>query len=204
MAAGEDNSLMPESHPGDQKYKDLNADGIINADDRTIIGNNQPDFSFGLNNTLSYKGFNLSIMLYGVLGLDVMNLNRMQIENCKGAANCLAEAVDRWTSENTDALIPRAVTNISGIVSDRYVEEASYLKIKSITLSYNLSDAAIKKLGLQNASLFLNGLNLFTFTGYKGYDPEVNSRGNSNTELGIDWGSYPSAKTISLGVKIGF
>lgn len=189
-----------ETSPGDIRFKDLNNDGKINEDDRTVIGNPSPKWIFSMNNNLSYKGFDLSIYLQGVSGNDIFNANNITNEGMAGAANQTTAVLNRWTGEGTSYVMPRAVLNDpakNNRVSGRWVEDGSYLRIKNITLGYNFPKKWIKKLTLENARLFVSCDNVATITGYSGFDPEVDING-------IDNNRYPISRTLSLGVNFNF
>ncbi|WP_313600597.1 SusC/RagA family TonB-linked outer membrane protein [Epilithonimonas vandammei] len=185
--------------PGDIRFKDLNNDGVINDKDRTIIGNPNPKFTFSLNNTFTYKNFDLTIFLQGSYGNDIFNANRMYTESMSVINNQNASVLGRWTGEGTSNSMPRAIygdPNQNSRVSDRYVEDGSYIKIKNINLSYTLPKGAFG----QNFSLikvFVSAQNLVTWTKYSGFDPEVPVNG-------IDNGTYPITRIVSLGLNVGF
>ncbi|WP_332032172.1 SusC/RagA family TonB-linked outer membrane protein [Kaistella sp.] len=185
--------------PGDIRFKDLNNDGVINDKDRTIIGNPNPKFTFSLNNTFTYKNFDLTIFLQGSYGNDIFNANRMYTESMSVINNQNASVLGRWTGEGTSNSMPRAIygdPNQNSRVSDRYVEDGSYIKIKNINLSYTLPKGAFA----QNFSLikvFVSAQNLVTWTKYSGFDPEVPVNG-------IDNGTYPITRIVSLGLNVGF
>lgn len=198
------NSPQPDAQPGDQKYVDINQDGIFNADDRTVIGDPNPDFIFGLNNDFGYKNFRLNLFIQGVSGGDLLNVNKSTIEVPNGTVNNSTAALDRWTPSNTDATIPRATGSQSRRLKDSWIEDGSFLRVKNISLSYDLPQPLLQKIRLSQASITLSGQNLLTFTNYSGFDPEVNSLGSNNTVLGVDFGSYPNVKTYTLGLRVGF
>lgn len=185
--------------PGDIRFKDFNNDGVINDKDRTIIGNPNPKFTFSLNNTFTYKNFDLTIFLQGSYGNDIFNANRMYTESMSVINNQNASVLGRWTGEGTSNSMPRAIygdPNQNSRVSDRYVEDGSYIKIKNINLSYTLPKGAFA----QNFSLikvFVSAQNLVTWTKYSGFDPEVPVNG-------IDNGTYPITRIVSLGLNVGF
>lgn len=185
---------------GDIRFRDLNNDGKIDDEDRTYIGNPSPRFIFGMNNTFSYKGIYLSIFLQGVAGNDIFNANRIYQEGMAVAQNQTTAVLDRWSPDYTNTTMPRAVfndPNKNTRVSDRFVEDGSYLRIKNVTLGYNLPANLISHARLQSARIYLSGQNLFTFTNYTGFDPEVNTGG-------IDLNLYPVTRTISIGVNLIF
>lgn len=196
------------SRPGDVKYADIDGDGKITANDRTIIGNNQPDFIYGLTNTLSYKGFDLSINIQGVQGAKALNLGRRFFDNVEGNQNQLTTVLGRWRSESDpgDGKTPRAnarTTGINNVVSSRWVEDASYLRIQNISLGYKLPTELINKAKIQQARIYVSAQNLYTWTKYLNYNPEV-SNYEGPLSAGIDYGTYPLARTITVGINVGF
>jgi len=193
---------------GDRKYKDINGDGVINADDRTLLGNAQPKFTWGFNNTFSFKNIDLSIFFQGSEGNKMANLNSLDLLNFTGQNNVLAEAaLNRWTPENPSNKYPRALSNGSldvGIFSSNIVEDASYIRLKNITLAYHIPANVLKKTGIQSLRIYAGATNLWTLTDYTGYDPEANTYGQSTTLIGIDYGGYPQTKTYTIGINVGF
>jgi TonB-linked SusC/RagA family outer membrane protein len=202
---------QPGTAPGDIRFKDLNNDGIINDQDRAYIGSPIPNFTAGFTNTFAYKGFDLSVFLYAVSGNKLFNANRIFTEAMSGAANQTTETLNRWKSaaDPGNGEMPRAVygdPNTNARVSDRYVEDGSFLRIKNLTLGYTLP---AKWLGTstvhaQSLRLYATAQNLATFTKYRGYDPEVGSFGQSSLQTGVDNGAYPVARTLTLGLNVGF
>ena len=185
--------------PGDIRFKDLNNDGVINDKDRTVIGNPNPKFTFSFNNTFSYKNFDLTIFLQGSYGNDIFNANRMYTEAMSIIQNQSTAVLGRWTGEGTSNNIPRAIygdPNQNSRVSDRYIEDGSYLKIKNINLSYTLPKTVFGQ-NFNSVKIFVSAQNLVTWTKYSGFDPEVPVNG-------IDNGTYPITRTVSLGLNIGF
>ncbi len=220
--------------PGDLKFKDVNGDGKIDENDRTVIGNPMPDFTFGWTNTFRYKGFDLSVFFNGSYGNDVMNYLSIGLTHMNSAwANQLNVVNDRaqlvpidpdkvypagqaWYNDinnvqvaNPDTRIPRAVTadpNDNDRISDRYIEDGSYIRLKNISLGYTFDSKLIKRLHLQNLRVYCNIQNLCTWTKYKGYDPEVgaSTQDSSGLVYGLDYGRYPSPKVYSFGLNISF
>jgi len=185
---------------GDIRYLDLNSDGIIDDDDRTYIGNPNPDFIFALNNRLAFKGFDLSIFLQGVYGNDIYNANRIWNEGMAVAQNQNISVLNRWTGERTSNSMPRAVFNDPNKnirPSNRFVEDGSYLRVKNVTLGYTFPGELTRKLKMESARIYVTAANLLTFTSYSGFDPEVGANG-------IDLNTYPITKTVSMGVNINF
>jgi TonB-linked SusC/RagA family outer membrane protein len=193
---------------GDRKYRDMNKDGKIDANDRTILGSAQPDFTWGLNNTFSYKNFELSFFIQGSQGNKMANFNNLDLLNFNGQNNVLAEAaLNRWTPQNASNKYPRALSAGSldvGVVSSAIVEDASYVRLRNVTLSYTLPSRMISKIGMSNLRVYASGSNLFTITNYSGYDPEANTFGQSTTLLGLDLGGYPQARVYQLGISASF
>ena len=202
--------------PGDIKYKDINGDGQINNSDLTVIGNALPDFIYGWSNRLSYKNFELIVLIQGVYGNDLFNINRVRLE--RPGEGTSANLLNRWTPENQDTDVPafisqsdrKAAALPSGRVSvgdsriSRWVEDASYVRLKNITLAYSLPGSMISKLGMSKLRAYVTGTNLITITDYTGYDPEISSFNSNDASLGIDFGSYPTSKTFTVGVDITF
>ncbi len=189
---------------GNIQYKDLNQDGAINASDKTYIGNPNPKFIYGVNSSLSYKGFELTVFVQGTQGNDIFNMNATQTIDLGFALNEPAdEFSNHWTTAKTNAKYPKVSRSISGNISDRYVEDGSYLRFKNIQLAYNLPPGLIK--WSRNIQVYVSGQNLITITKYSWYDPEVNSLGSGNSiNQGIDYYSYPTAKTFTFGIRCGF
>jgi TonB-linked SusC/RagA family outer membrane protein len=197
---------------GKEIYKDLSGadgqpDGIINQFDKTIIGDPNPDFIYGLNSSMSYKNFELNIFLQGSQGNDIVNVSSIGNTLDYGfGLNMLKEVYDdHWTPTNTNAKYPALTRNLNMRYSDRLVEDGSFLRLRNVQLAYNLP---LKHLGInwiRNLQLYASGQNLLTFTKYSWYDPEVNTQGGANsTSQGIDHYSYPTAKTVTFGIKAGF
>ena len=186
--------------PGDIRFKDLNGDGVINDDDRTFIGNPNPDFFFGWNNDFYYRNFDLSVFVQGTYGNDILNVNRMRGEHMAVARNQWATTLDRWNGEGTSNSIPRATTNDpndNSRVSDRYVEDGSYIRIKNITLGYSLPVSMLERIGFRQLRIYGSVQNLYTITNYTGFDPEVGLSGLDNSV-------YPQSRIITTGINIGF
>lgn len=190
---------------GDIRYKDVNGNGVFDSDgDRTVIGNAQPDFIFGLTNNLSYKRWSLNIFFQGSVGNDVYNATRIDLEGMFDSKNQSTRVLDRWTPTNTNTDIPRAGNLANVRNSSRFVENGSYVRLKAITLSYDFNPEWINRVGINKLSLYATGQNLLTFTDYSGFDPEVNAFGQSAAELGIDYGTYPQQRTLIFGLNLEF
>lgn len=191
--------------PGDIKYMDLNGDGVINDADRTFIGNPNPNFTYGLNNTFGYKGFDLNIFLQGSQGNKVYNLNRYYLEGGLAAAtNAGTIALERWTGPGTSNYVPRAVFNDPNQnirPSSHYIENGSYLRVKLVTLGYTLPKSVLGPLHPQRLRIYVSAQNLLTATSYTGFDPEL---GNNGQSFGVDRGVYPQARVFLAGINVGF
>ncbi|MDC0177742.1 TonB-dependent receptor [Polaribacter sp.] len=195
---------------GDPLFSDLDASGDIGADDRTIIGNPNADYTFGITNNFSYKNFDLSIFFQGSQGGEIFNMTNVQLNN--GDANTTRDYFNSaWTPTNTDTNSPRVGNNSNREISSRFVEDGSYVRLKNIAVGYNFPNEVIKKLGLDNVRLSVSAQNLLTFTNYSGLDPEVNYAGaagdnntSSNTVQGFDFGNYPTVKSVNFSLNIKF
>lgn len=188
---------------GDRLYKDVSGDGTFTtAADRAIIGNAQPDFIFGLVNNFGWKGLDLSVFVQGSYGNQVINSNRQTLEMFTGQQNASAAALERWTPGRPGTTIPRAKLDPAPVFSDRFVEDGSFLRLKSVTLAYTLPKEITSKIKLNALSVFVTGQNLLTWTSYTGFDPEVTS--GSNVSPGTDSGIYPIARTVSAGLRVTF
>jgi TonB-linked SusC/RagA family outer membrane protein len=189
-------------HIGEIKYRDLNGDGVITEDDRTIIGNTNPDIIYGITSNLSWKGLSLSFMLQGTHGNDIFNYNLTDI-TMSNIGNITQSAYDtRWTPQTADiARWPKATSGYTRtwLISDRYVEDGSYMKMKYITLAYDWLNPC-KVISKINISFTAN--NVFCLTRYSWFDPDVNAGGTNAACPGVDSYSYPSARTYSLGIKV--
>ncbi len=200
-----DNSAQKTAKPGDIRYKDVNNDGVINNDDREVIGNSNPDFFGGLNNTFSYKGLELNVFVQGSYGNDLLNFGRFDTHNLVSSNNNSKEVLNRWTPENPSTTIPRA--NSAGgsrILSTYQMEDGSYLRFKNISLAYHLPSQILGKSSMTGVKLYVSLQNFITLTNYKGFDPEVNRFGSSTISQGFDYGAYPAAKTITFGANLKF
>lgn len=207
-----DQKVMPgnvnRARAGDRKYRDMNDDDVINEQDRTTIGNALPDITWGLNNNLSFMNFNLSFFIQASHGNDMANLNRLALENTRGVNNVSAEAgLNRWTPDNPSNRYPRALANRTvdvGTFSSAIVEDASYVRLKNVTLAYDLPQSILGRVKARKLRVYVSGTNLITLTDYSGYDPEGSSFGTATTLPGVDQGRYPQAKTFLVGLNIGF
>ena len=193
-------AIQPGAEAGDIRFRDLNNDGVINDSDRTVIGNPNPAWLFSMNNSLSYKGFELSLYLQGVAGNKIFNVNDIDNTGMYAAYNQTTDVLNRWHGEGTSNSMPRAVygdPNQNTRISDRYVENGSYLRLKNISLSYNFPKQWLKRMMIENARLTLSCENVATLTGYSGFDPEVDING-------IDSNRYPISRTFHVGLNFNF
>ncbi|REH01179.1 SusC/RagA family TonB-linked outer membrane protein [Flavobacterium aquicola] len=197
-----------QSRLGDALYLDVDNNGYIDDNDRTKIGSPHPDFTFGFTNSFKYDLIELSIFLQGSQGNEVMNLTRRAGVQNPYYVNQLVEANNFWNPENTTSNIPRAAgsdtTLANGEISDRYIEDGSYVRIQNVTLSYSLPKDLLNKVKLSNVRVYSGVQNLYTFTKYSGYDPEVGKYNQDALLNGVDNGRYPSSRTITLGLNIEF
>ena len=197
--------IQPAAEPGDIKFVDANNDGVINDDDRVFQGSPFPDFTFALNCNLRYKNFDLSIGLQGVLGNKIYNATRQTLEDVTKGSNFLASCLDYWTPENKNASHPRLTwddpNRNTRAESDRYLENGSYLRLRSVQLGYTFPQTWFKG-AIQHARVYINAENLFTITSYSGYSPDVNAD-NANYR-GFDNFIYPTNRTFMLGLNVTF
>ncbi|MBL7768004.1 MAG: TonB-dependent receptor [Flavipsychrobacter sp.] len=203
-----------DSQPGHLKFEDINGDGVLSTDDRTILGNPFPDMTFGINNNFSYKGFELNILLQGVQGFEVMNLGRRFYANYAGTGNGSADMLNAWRSPQDpgNGNVPRlnrdlaryTSSNASANITSLFVEDASFLRIRNVSLGYNLNEKLASLIRARSARLYVSAQNLHTFTSYKGYNPEVSVTGASTLTPGVDYGGYPVARTFTVGLNLGF
>lgn len=187
---------------GNLIYRDVSDDGVISSNDRTYIGDPNPDFTFGLTNSFSWKGFSLSILLQGSVGNDIYNVSRMESEGMFNARNQSTGVLRRWQIPGQVTDVPRVGFNQQN--SSYYVEDGSYLRVKDISLSYDVPRSVISKLHLTRLMPYVSFSNLITWTNYTGRDPEVNQAGNSGGVQGIDWGTYPLNRSFVMGLKVEF
>jgi TonB-linked SusC/RagA family outer membrane protein len=189
---------------GDRKYVDTNGDGVITALDKGNLGTSQPKFVGSFSNTVSYRDFDLNFSFQGSYGGKIFNALNQQLEISTLGTNANVTLEDRWTAANPSNEVPRASSSPLGIVSERYVEDASFVRLKLITLGYTLPKSVSKKLGATSVKFYVSAENLVTWTKYTGYDPEVSSYEQNNLYPGIDFGSYPNSKTFISGLNVTF
>lgn len=194
----ESEGVDPET--GELMYMDKNDDGFINASDRTYIGDPNPDFTYGMTNTFSFKRLSLSVMLQGTYGNDIFNVSRIESEGMYDAKNQSNRILERWRRPGMITTIPKAGYDMK--ISSYFVEDGSFLRIKDVTLSYDFSMNWMKKVGITRLQPYATVTNLFTFTKYLGFDPEVNQWGNSGNVQGMDYGTYPQTRSFIFGVNV--
>ncbi len=197
---------------GNIKYKDIDESGTLSDGDKTIIGNANPDFSWGLANELKYKNWSFNVFFQGVQGNEIFNATRIDTEGMYNANNQLTTVLDRWTTAGQITDMPRAdfagTNNV--LVSSRYVEDGSYVRLKSLSLGYTIPADLVSKLNLSKVRFYLTAENLVTWTKYSGLDPEVSIYGRSgdnslkNIAPGIDYGTYPQTRDIIFGLNLSF
>ncbi|MCC5929927.1 MAG: TonB-dependent receptor [Cyclobacteriaceae bacterium] len=205
---------------GGEKFRDIDGlrdaqgnltgqpDGRLDANDRTIIGNPQPNFIWGWNNDFRWKNFDLNIFWQGSQGNDILSYTLLELDLMSGINNATTNALNRWTPENTNTNVPRAFNGRTRRVSTRFVYDGSFARLKNLALGYNLPASALERLKISRLRVYVSAQNILTFTSYEGYDPEVNYNSggatNGNRNLGLDYGSYPNAKNYTIGLNIGF
>ena len=209
-----------ETTAGGEKYRDIDGkkdangnltgqpDGLLNTDDRMIIGNPNPKFIWGINSDVSWKNFDLNLFFQGSQGNDLLSFTLLEIESMGGPFNSTTRALDRWTPTNPNTNVPRRSASRPQRVSTQWVYDGSFGRLKNLALGYTLPASLLRKAGLQKVRIYASAQNILTFTNYPGYDPEVNYNTdggtNSNRNLGLDYGSYPNAKSYTVGLNIGF
>lgn len=201
------NSLLPNFVKGDVIYKDLNNDGKIDQNDLKAIGNPNPKFTYGFTNNFKYKNVDLSIFVQGTAGNKLLNLTRSSGTMNSGlGANYLTEAADFYSASNINGSLPTpsSYDHINNAISTRMVEDGSYLRVQNVTLGYSLPADMISKIKLSRLRIYASGQNLFTFTKYTGYDPEVGAYNQDALMSGIDNGRYPVPRLISFGFNVEF
>ena len=195
--------------PGDVRFVDLNNDGVIDEQDRTILGDPFPAITYGLNAGIGYKGFDLNLFFLGVGGTDIYNADRMQGLDASYPFNLYADAANRWTSSNTNTNVPRATTrrdNRNFRTSDLFIEDGSFFRLKNLTLGYTFPSTMTENWGMRNLRIYLTGQNVFTITDYSGLDPELgyNDVNSQRQQQNVDYAQYPQARTWTFGLSVGF
>lgn len=206
---GETYAPQPNAKPGDPKFVDVDDNGVIDSNDRTIIGHASPDFILGLTNNFAWKGFDLSIFFQGSVGNDLLNMTRMNLEWKR-----TTDALNRWTPAHTGTDIPRNgfyYSQYGGYINDHFIEDASFLRLKNLTVGYTIPFRSV----VSSCRVYFSAENLFTITGYSGWDPEVDTKANeaskssgatqtANAGAGLDFNAYPAMRTFTVGMNITF
>jgi hypothetical protein len=209
-----------EQVAGGEKFRDIDGvrdaegnltgqpDGTLNANDQTIIGDPNPDFIWGWNNELKFKNFDLNIFFQGSQGNDILSYTLMELNLMSAINNATTDALRRWTPENTTTDVPKASVGRTRRVSTRWIYDGSFVRLKNLAIGYTVPGSALDRLNIKKFRIYFSAQNILTITDYEGYDPEVNYRSESDTDsnrnLGLDYGSYPNAKSYTIGLNIGF
>jgi hypothetical protein len=197
--SGDGDTLQPMAQAGDFRFVDVNGDGVIDADDRTMIGNPTPDWTAGLTIDMRYKNWDVNIFGQGVFGNQIYNATRRYD---LPTSNMPAKAIDRWTGEGSTNDYPRLTFNDENRnfarSSDFYVEDGSFFRLKSLQIGYNITGPTAERIGLRKMRIYYSGTNLLTFTKYSGFDPEIGAG------FGVDRGIYPQARVNTIGLNITF
>lgn len=199
---GQDRSVIK---PGSMKYVDINGDGIVDANDQTFIGNPLPIHTGGFSNNFRYHNFDLNVFFQWSYGNDILNANRLVFEGMEARPylNMFKSFENRWTAENTDTDMPAAGVTSPNVYSTRIIEDGSFLRLKTVSLGYNLPTPLLKRAKIQGIRVYAAAQNLVTWTNYSGVDPEVSVRNTALTP-GFDWSAYPKARTLTLGINVTF
>src|SRR5690554_1933817 len=206
---GDETSQQPNAKPGDIRFRDIDDDGIITDSDRTYLGHYLPDFTYGLNLSAEWKNFDVTMFIQGVQGNEIFSNIRYHTEGMTRLFNASTAVLDRWTPTNTNTDVPRAVStdpNRNARASSRFIEDGSYLRIKSLSIGYNFPSTVLKTNLISNLRIYVSSQNLLTITDYSGYDPEIAVRTGLNSSLGagIDYGQFPQPRTLFGGVQVTF
>ncbi|MGB3467004.1 MAG: TonB-dependent receptor, partial [Cyclobacteriaceae bacterium] len=197
-----------ENEAGGEKFVDVSGDNFLDSDDQTIIGDPNPDFIWGFNNTFTYKNFDFNVFVQGSQGGEMLSYTLFELDILTGANNATRDALNRWTPTNPNTDTPKASNQRVRRISDRWVYDASYIRLSNIMVGYTFPEKALKSLKLRSLRVFASAQNLLTITEFPGLDPEVGYRNGSNNAngnlmRGLDYGSYPNVKNYTLGLKIG-
>ncbi len=192
--------LQPNAEPGDVRFVDINGDGVIDDKDRTKIGNPTPAWTFGVNMAFEYRQFDMSALIIGSYGHDIFNgIQRRDLRY----TNRSVDILDRWTGEGTSNTVPRYTwndTNNNNRISDLYIEDGSFMRIKNFQIGYSLPESLLNRINVHQVRVYVSAENLWTLTGYSGADPEIGAM--TSFDIGIDRGVYPQARTFRLGTSI--
>ncbi len=193
---------------GDFKYVDQNGDGVITDDDKAIVGNYAPKFTYGWSTQMGWKWFDLSIATQGVYGNEIANINRRYFDSMEGSINCMTDALDRFISVDNPGngktvQANRSATGKNGTISTWHIESGSYFRIRDITFGVTMPKNWMNRIGIDKLRVYFTAYNPFTFTNYSGYNPEVSNNSNPLTP-GVDYGTYPVAKSYVFGLNVSF
>jgi len=189
---------------GDQRYVALNGHASVTTADKHNLGSSQPSFTFGVTNNFTYEGFDLSFIIQGSYGNKLFNQLEQQLEKPTLSLNASAALANRWSPSNPGGSAPRATNSPVPQVIDRWVQDASYARLKNITLGYSLPKKVTGWLRSTQLRVYVSAQNWVTLTSYKGYNPEANFFDNDNTKQGIDYGIYPAVRTVLAGLNLNF
>ncbi|UXP32777.1 TonB-dependent receptor [Reichenbachiella agarivorans] len=202
-----------EQEAGGEHFADISGpdgtpDGQLTAADRKIIGDPNPDFTWSFNNTFGYKNFDLNIFFQGVHGNDMVSYTLMELETFSGKNNATTKALDRWTPTNPNTDVPKASASRTNRMSTRFIYDATYVRLKNISLGYTLPKSMLEKAHIRSLRIYASAQNLLTFTDYPGLDPEVGygnsgSGANGNRNIGLDYASYPNVRSYTFGLNLG-
>ena len=202
------NTIAGSTDPGNIKFVDSNGDGMITEDDKVILGDPNPDFTYGFQTRLTYKDISLSASFNGVYGNDLLNSNlRYEAMPAKNSSNNIRKEVyaNIWRADNPTNLYPGVnSTNPSSAVLDRYIEDGSFLRCSDITLGYTMPKSIVSKIGFENINIFASVKNAFIITNYSGYDPEVNTFAFDGLKRGVDMNSFPQSRSYIFGLSVTF
>ncbi|WP_461150369.1 SusC/RagA family TonB-linked outer membrane protein [Spirosoma pulveris] len=197
-----------EQTAGGEKFRDLDGNGAINSNDRTIIGNPNPKFIWGWTNEFKWRNLDLNLFFQGSQGNDMLSYTLMELDLLSGINNATTNALNRWTPQNTNTNVPKASGARTRRVSTRWIYNASYARLKNLAVGYTFPKSFTSRAKISRLRIYASAQNILTITDYPGYDPEVNynssGSANGNQNLGLDYGSYPNAKSYTVGLNIGF
>ncbi|MEO1010491.1 MAG: TonB-dependent receptor [Bacteroidota bacterium] len=199
-----------EEIAGGERFADIGGpdgmpDGVLDENDRVLLGDPNPDFTFGFNNTFSYKGIDLNVFFQGSQGNEILNFTQMDLDLGNGAGNATTALLNRWSPTNTNTNVPAVNSARLFRTSSRFLEDGSYIRLKNLALGYNFQNHVLEKIGLESLRVYISGQNLLTITDYTGVDPEVLfSPFGSGLNLGLDYGSFPNVRSYTMGFNIGF
>lgn len=192
---------------GDIKFKDLNNDGVVNDLDQTFIGSPHPDFTLNLTNEINFKGFDFNFFFQGVFGNEILNLVRRNIEGMAGLSNQSVQVFDRFRPEAPSNTVPRGTgpdPNANRRISTRFIEDGSFVRLRNISLGYNFPKNWLQRAHIQNLRIYLSAQNVYTWTDFSGYDPEIGSFNQNPLVNGVENGRYPISRSYTLGLNVNF